>query len=131
MLLLKTAILVEWRRIFTPHHARDKFFWATTIAMGVNVAFYICVIATTIGGCRPVERPWHFWLSGTCIDRKARDVVSASFNLIMDVLILILPQKIIWNLQMSRRRKIGLSIVFSVGLLYAPRKSSSGLVKRG
>lgn len=63
---------------------------------------------------------WKFWIKGKCIDRKARDVTNATFNLLIDIFILLLPQKIIWSLNMSKSRKLGISVVFSIGLLCVP-----------
>lgn len=68
-------------------------------------------------GCQPLERFWNFWVAGHCADRKARNTVTASINIVLDVLILLLPQPVIWKLQMTNARKIGVFVVFSVGLL--------------
>jgi hypothetical protein len=35
----------------------------------------------------------------------------------MDVLLAMLPWKIIWNLQMKRREKIGVGLAMSMGIL--------------
>jgi hypothetical protein len=40
-----------------------------------------------------------------------------SFNLVSDIFILILPQRIIWRLNMSREKKIGIALMFAVGLM--------------
>lgn len=86
--------------------------------MVINAGFYISSIAVTFGNCRPLEKVWHFWVEGTCIDSKGRDVAGAAINLVLDISILAIPQKIIWTLHMDKRRKIGVAIAFSVGLLY-------------
>jgi len=67
--------------------------------------------------CLPHDSIWYPWISGRCIDRKALGLFTAFFNVLVDLLILILPQQIIWSLQMTRSRKIGISLVFSVGLI--------------
>jgi hypothetical protein len=69
-----------------------------------------CIDNADIFGCVPVEKSWHFRMVGKRLDRRARDTFNASFNLI-------LPQRIIWKLQMSGSRKCGVAVVFSVGLL--------------
>lgn len=84
----------------------------------VNVLLYSSLVLVVLGTCRPFEKNWQFWLPGYCVNKQARDFVAASLNLVTDVFILILPQRVIWKLQMTRRRRIGVSVVFSVGLLY-------------
>lgn len=41
-----------------------------------------------------------------------------AMSLIEDVAILILPQPVIWQLHLDCRKKLGLAIVFSLGMLY-------------
>lgn len=117
MLLLKTAILLEWIRIFVPNRKRNIFYWSSIALIMINGGFYTGSIAVYFGYCQPLEKLWHFWLPGTCLAFKSRDVLSSAFNLVMDVFILLLPQRTTWTLQMSRRHRIGVSVVFSVGLL--------------
>lgn len=44
-------------------------------------------------------------------------LVSASIQVISDILMFVLPQKIIWGLQMNWQNKLGVSIIFGVGIL--------------
>ncbi|KAJ2977104.1 hypothetical protein NUW58_g7913 [Xylaria curta] len=52
-------------------------------------------------------------------DVRLRDlnIASSSVNLAVDFFILALPQGVIWKLQMSRKGRFGLSLVFTIGLL--------------
>lgn len=118
MLLLKMAIILEWIRIFVPHRTRNLFYWSSVILILINSGFYIASIAITFGNCRPLEKLWHFWIPGTCIESRGRDIASGVMNLALDVFIVALPQRMIWTLKMNVRRKIGVAIAFSVGLLY-------------
>ncbi|KAF3061048.1 hypothetical protein GL218_02993 [Daldinia childiae] len=117
LIFAKTAILLEWARVFAPDHTRDTFFWACRFLMVLNILFYVGSIISVFLTCTPLERTWKFWVSGTCIAQRPRDIIIAAFNLALDTFILILPQGIIWTLQMNRKRKLGVSLVFSVGLL--------------
>lgn len=117
MLFIKPAILLEWTRIFVPLGQRNTFYWACRIAMAFNFMLYVSTIAATALACIPLQKLWSPWLEGTCIDRKALDESTASFNLALDIFILLLPHRVIWKLQMTTARKVGISSVFSVGLL--------------
>lgn len=118
LLILKTAILIEWVRIFIPRGQRTVLYWTSVIVLLVNAGMYLSFIFVIFGSCQPFEKTWHFWLAGRCINKKSRDIVAASLNLVTDVFILLLPQGVIWKLHMTRRRRVGVSIVFSVGILY-------------
>lgn len=117
MLLTKTAILLEWNRIFVPKGRRNTFFWASSVMGLVNVALYIAAITATALSCVPMEKLWHTWVEGRCINRRSLDICTASFNLAIDIFILVLPQNVIWKLHMNKTQKIGVSMVFSVGIL--------------
>lgn len=117
LVFAKTAILLEWVHIFVPNGTRNTFYWSARVMMVANIIIYTACIITTLAGCQPLQLAWNFWVSGHCIDRKARDTVNASFNLVMDILILLLPQPVIWKLHMTSTRKNGIFVVFSVGLL--------------
>jgi hypothetical protein len=118
MLLLKTAIMLEWIRIFVPHHTRNIFYWSSVILILMNAVFYAAGIAVALAACRPMEKRWHFWVAGTCMESRSRDIASAAINLVLDTFILALPQRIIWNLQTNARRRTSFAVAFSVGLLY-------------
>lgn len=132
MTLLKTAILLEWIRIFVPHRTRNVFYWSSVTLMLINGGFYVGSIIGILSACRPFEKLWHFWVPGTCNDQTfPRNVMSAVFNLVMDTFVLILPQRVIWTLQMIPKRRAEVSMVFSVGLLYVcPRLPSVALVHK-
>ncbi|KAI1744290.1 hypothetical protein F4680DRAFT_444319 [Xylaria scruposa] len=117
MFFAKTAILLEWIRIFVADRQRNAFFYAACTLIGVNLGVYGAGAIATGLACIPREKLWHPWISGRCIDRHTLDSFTAFVNLAIDLGILLLPQKVIWKLQMSKQRKIGLSILFSVGLI--------------
>lgn len=83
-----------------------------------NVLLYLSGAIATSLACLPLEKLWHPWVPGHCIDRRTLDLCTAAFNLVMDLSILILPQRVIWKLQMTAKRKLGVSLVFSIGLVY-------------
>ncbi|KAI0480928.1 hypothetical protein GGR56DRAFT_296886 [Xylariaceae sp. FL0804] len=113
----KSAVLLEWARIFMPVHSRNALFWIDRALLWANAGFNLAIWISIFFSCRPFSKIIHPWVGGTCVRRLARDVVSASFNLVIDFLIFALPQGIIWNLKLTRERKIGISLVFSIGLL--------------
>lgn len=115
----KTAILLEWNHIFVPLSTRNAFFWTTRALIGLTLTFYIALFITTQFYCTPREKIWDRWLPGTCLNRRLVDAPSGVFNAVLDLLIFALPQRVIWSLNMSMSKRLGVSLVFSLGLVYA------------
>ncbi|KAI0839862.1 hypothetical protein F5Y06DRAFT_264875 [Hypoxylon sp. FL0890] len=117
MIFLKAAILLEWARIFGPG-SRRSFRWTCYILAAVNAAYYIINVSLECTSCTPRAYYWDKTIpGGHCTDAAVLDLVSAVVNLIFDLAILILPQGVIWRLNMSRRKRVGVSVVFIIGLL--------------
>ncbi|KAH8160543.1 hypothetical protein CIB48_g7698 [Xylaria polymorpha] len=87
MFFTKTVILLEWIRIFVADRQRNAFIYAPCVLIGLNLGVHTV------------------------------DSFAALVNLVVDLGILLLPQRAIWRLQMSIQRKIGLSILFSIGIV--------------
>ncbi|KAI5919367.1 hypothetical protein F4810DRAFT_509792 [Camillea tinctor] len=115
--LVKTAILIEWDRIFVPRGTRNYFFWTLRVILAIHVLFHVSWILAENLGCTPYRRIWDQTIAeGKCINQKVLYIPAAIVNLITDFVVLLLPQKVIWKLQLSRRNKIGVSVVFAVGI---------------
>ncbi|KAI0457392.1 hypothetical protein F5B21DRAFT_501442 [Xylaria acuta] len=116
LMFIKAAMIVEWIRIFVPGYAHNTFWWICCAMIVANSALYVATIITINLTCIPRERIWRRWLPGTCININAFNIFIAGFNLIFDILILLLPHRIIWKLALTPKQKIGVSFVFSVGV---------------
>ena len=68
--------------------------------------------------CRPFAKNWNPSLPGTCGDSVASFLADGIINLIVDLAVITLPMPMIWRLQMSQQRKIALTIVFALGIMY-------------
>ena len=101
-------------RVFCSVH-RDTPYVFTVILMLINSAFYLCYIIVPAAACRPREKIWTPQLPGTCLDINKLYLASAIFNCISDIAMLGVPIYLIWRLQMSIRRKIGISVIFCSG----------------
>ncbi|KAK0610051.1 hypothetical protein B0T17DRAFT_545794 [Bombardia bombarda] len=118
MIFAKTAILLEWTHIFVPDRQRNAFYWGARGIMALNIALYLAVIITETMSCIPLKVIWTPWLEGDCrVNKKVLDIITAYFNLVVDLIILLLPQRVIWKLSMTGSKKIGVSVIFSIGIL--------------
>lgn len=56
---------------------------------------------------------------GKCIDTLAFIMASCGLSIFMDIIIIPIPTAMVWGLQMPRRTKIAISLVMSMGWMYA------------
>ncbi|KAI1457513.1 hypothetical protein F4805DRAFT_171843 [Annulohypoxylon moriforme] len=98
---------------------------------GTNVIFrracYV-VIALVVGegitgffpelfSCTPVSKWWDSTKDGTCINGNLYCGIISPIHVALDLAIVILPMPLIWNLQMSIRNKLVLSVLLCLGLV--------------
>ncbi|RYC64117.1 hypothetical protein CHU98_g2087 [Xylaria longipes] len=114
---IKTAVLLEWTRIFVPSGTRTIFWWTCQIVMWVNMLYYTTGVIISAISCSPHEKIWHPTIPGRCFNTKAFFISNAALNLASDIIILALPQRVIWTLKMPTQKKIGVSVVFAVGVI--------------
>ena len=84
--------------------------------MGICVSYAIAFIPIFMTQCDPPAAAWNPSL-GHCRPIQRQEYASVSISMALDLIIVILPLPTIWALQMPLRRKIGVSFMFSLGLL--------------
>ena len=116
MLFTKLSILQQLMRFLCPHRSGwvHGMIWSLII---LNAVFYAAISIPTFWACNPRSKIWRPYEDGTCVNLAAMLLANAAVNMISDISILILPVYKIWQLQLSIRKKIGVSSVFSAGLL--------------
>jgi hypothetical protein len=118
MALLKISILLDWIHIFAPSSAiRGTFYWACVGNIIINALFYFSSIVAGIFACTPRSKIENFFEHGTCINTPALFLAASIFNLIMDLVMLGMPQKVIWELTLPIRKKMAISVVFAFGIM--------------
>ncbi|KAK8857030.1 hypothetical protein PGQ11_012942 [Apiospora arundinis] len=116
MIFVKAAVLVEWARMFVPA-GRDLFFWTCYTTLSTNGLLYVAAIIAGWLTCTPQRKLWRPWEAGHCIGRKKLDGTVVVLNLVFDLVILFLPQRVIWKLHTTQRHKLGIAFLLSVGVL--------------
>ena len=112
---IRASILSLYIQIFPIR----SFLIASHAALAVNVVFGVSAVIADCLICRPVRYRWApSTVDGSCGDQKSLDLYIAILNLLQDVVIVVLPMPILWGLQMARSRKVALSCIFGIGILY-------------
>ncbi|RYP18843.1 hypothetical protein DL765_003723 [Monosporascus sp. GIB2] len=116
---IKVAFLVFYLRLFSPVTHVRYLVWA---GMALVITFCVVFVAIDVVACAPF--PSENWLSPSLLERCYRiavDLITAAvyFSLITDFYILFIPLHQVPNLGLSKKRKIGVSLIFLTGLLAA------------
>ncbi|KAI3319622.1 hypothetical protein HD806DRAFT_538969 [Xylariaceae sp. AK1471] len=117
IMFIQAALVLEWLRIFNPRCVKNAFYWSSCVVLGTNLVFYPSAIFVLDFACKPFQKFYNPFIKGTCYDPYRLHYASGTVNLVVDVVMLILPQRVIWGLQISAKKKVGLAAVFAFGLL--------------
>ncbi|KAI1345649.1 hypothetical protein F5Y01DRAFT_320551 [Xylaria sp. FL0043] len=118
IMLLKVAILLQWLRLFVPRGTKGSFYWTSYVLILANILLYSSIVISICVACRPYRRIWDETAPGKCgANREIIYIAGAVGNLISDIIITLLPQRVIWKLQVKTQKKIGIAFIFFVGLL--------------
>jgi len=94
-----------------------KLVWFIIISM--NIAMGLSALLPWVT-CTPVQKSWDLSVEGKCWSPTVLvhyNIFSAAYSGLMDITLALLPWKIIWNLQMKFKEKIGVALAMSMGLL--------------
>lgn len=104
--------------MFSPPGVRNATFWACHVVLWANIVFYVIMVIMLCIQCSPMEAIWNPLVDGTCrFDLGSTELASSVVNFITDVVILLIPQRAIWTLNLAQKRKAGVAAVFAIGLL--------------
>ena len=104
-----------------PLKERNVMFWTCHVLIWLNFIYYMVYVFLAIFYCTPIEKGWsqriYPPIKGKCLDLRVPYIIGAAINTASDLSIVILPQFVIWKLQLSCKKKIGLCAIFLIGLL--------------
>ncbi|KAI5274456.1 hypothetical protein E4T47_02638 [Aureobasidium subglaciale] len=109
--LTKLSILLQYMRIF-----KDRLIHRIIIGMLVFVALFgVWAILGSFFLCTPVHYFWERVGEAKCMNLKAKWFVDAAVNIITDLIILSMPMPYLKGLNLPKRQRVGLIVVFALG----------------
>ena len=91
------------------------FALAARIVGGFALAWGIASILSYVFACRPVQGFWDLTIDSQCIDRRDLVLGIAVVSIVMDIVILALPMRDIWGLQVTTKQKLAVLGMFLLG----------------
>ncbi|GIZ47756.1 hypothetical protein CKM354_001083900 [Cercospora kikuchii] len=111
---IKISLLLTYLRVFPSQgFQRWVYFWLV-----INFCFVLAVVLLFATGCQPTSHYWHRWdleHKGHCADINAGAWSVAAINMALDFIILFLPMRQLWALQLNKRKKFMLFFMFGLG----------------
>ncbi len=108
----KFTILLLYLRLFNISRTFRYLTWAT---MFFVFGYLFSNFLTLVFGCTPIGKYWNPDFTGHCINVIQADYAYGSMNFISDLIMFILPLPMIYRLQLSRRQKVGVSVILMAG----------------
>lgn len=71
--------------------------------------------------CMPVAKAWNVSLPGECFDQYSIIEGVVIFNLVTNIITILLPMPIIWSLQMPLRQRVLVLGIFAIGIMQVKR----------
>ncbi len=106
-----------YRRIFV-----GKWFYrATWVMFCINIGWGVAFTLVYLFQCQPISAGWTTSLGvnhQTCINLVPFNYTFSATTIVLDVLIIIMPWPIIWNLHMPLRQKVGVTGIFLLAGVY-------------
>jgi hypothetical protein len=109
--LTKISIILQYLRVFVSKGVR-RACWGT---LAFVVCYGIFAILSNIFACIPVSAFWSPTPDMRCINKKFSWFFNASFNILTDLVIMIIPMSTLKSLKLPFRQKVGLMIIFALG----------------
>jgi hypothetical protein len=95
-----------------------KFAYALIVVGLIVAGWMVSVVTAQIFTCTPVRGAWIPSAANHCINQTKFYYGNSISNILTDVGILALPMPLIWQLKMSRRKKIAVTGILLMGGLY-------------
>ena len=116
ILIAKLSLLIQTRRVFSGTK-RNFLTLSATVLIWTNTLFYAACMVAVIFTCTPREAIWNPLVAGSCLDQDGLILSATVINLISDILIFTLPIVAVWQMNVTRRKKLRVGSIFATALL--------------
>ncbi|KAK9545726.1 hypothetical protein V6Z77_009280 [Aspergillus fumigatus] len=113
--LTKISICLFYLRVFPAR----PFRMMTYIVIGLNTGFLIAFVMISVLQCRPIKGAWLHWDGEghySCNNINAQGWSAAAINMVLDLIVMALPLRELYRLNLSLRKKLFVMSMFSLGI---------------
>lgn len=119
IVFVKLAILLQYLCLLAPtRQANPVMFIMSRVMIAVILVYYTISTCITTFACSPRERIWNPLVTEyRCLNNTIGILFTCLFNIVSDIIILALPSRTVWKLQIPLKKKISIILLFATGLL--------------
>ncbi|KEZ43285.1 hypothetical protein SAPIO_CDS4726 [Scedosporium apiospermum] len=113
--LPKMAVVVLLQRLLNPQRYHRWFLWWMGIWCQLTL---FATVGVLLGRCMPARALWDFSVEGKCFDPNilvGYCIYAGSFSAFVDLYLAIYPTVVLFQLQLSLRKKIALCVALGIG----------------
>ena len=106
---IKLSILLQYIEVFVPAKTRPGVWWVSQVLIWVLFFFYCIKCFLQIFDCNPIAKQWDPLITeGKCLTSSSAYlyISTSAANSASDLVIILIPQLVIWRLQVSFRKSL-------------------------
>ncbi|KAG9250667.1 putative PTH11-typeG-protein-coupled receptor [Emericellopsis atlantica] len=111
--LAKCSVVLFYLRVF----GKIRWFRCCCICLMVIIGGHcFAAVFAVLFQCQPPRKAWRTSIDGACIDNGQFWLANAGFSIATDVIILMLPMRLVFALRGPGLRRVALTVLFALGL---------------
>ncbi|KAL4901292.1 hypothetical protein BDW74DRAFT_84770 [Aspergillus multicolor] len=114
--LTKSSLLLLYHRTFG---VVEHFCWALWVSWFLVAGYFVACVIASIISCIPVSYMWHRFedprAPGSCYNEIAFFRWNGFANMLLDILMLILPLPMVWQMGLCQKQRLLLTGIFLMG----------------
>ncbi|KAF8851013.1 hypothetical protein BDZ45DRAFT_808656 [Acephala macrosclerotiorum] len=113
---IKGSLLMFYRRLFC--HMQEYMMWWWIVTITCVATWAGCILANFLE-CLPLEQRFELDLQGSCPagDGIRFVAITTGFDILTDIMLMVLPIRILLGLRITVKQKIGVGLIFTLGHL--------------
>jgi hypothetical protein len=110
----RLSVVFLYYRLFS---VKRRLGWCLKIVASLSIIWLLIVIFAITFQCKPIAAVVDASIDGECLDAQFGFLVTEGINLGLDLALVVLPIKTIWNLHLPIRERAGIVLIFLTGSL--------------
>ncbi|KAL4994932.1 hypothetical protein BDV10DRAFT_197117 [Aspergillus recurvatus] len=114
--LIKLSMLFLYLRLFPNALLRIAIF----ISLAITSLWALGSFLAQVLSCKPISYYWNQWDGehmGKCSSHNSLLLAHSIINIFLDILVIVLPMPVLVGLQMNIEKRVGMCLMFAVGLV--------------
>ncbi|KAI1385850.1 uncharacterized protein F4822DRAFT_356071 [Hypoxylon trugodes] len=112
-----TCVKLSILSLYTTIFPKKRFSYVCYGVMALSIAYFVSVFLETFVLCKPARYNWDKSIPGECNGENSAYLGAGITNLLIDTIIVALPMPMLFGLQMSLPKKLGIAGMFSLGIV--------------